>query len=59
MYNRVFNRLKNYYVFVYNYSLIAFSTQYILILSFAKLLAAKFKLKTIRDTYIKNLERVG
>lgn len=52
-YNRVFNGLKNYFRFVDNYSSMAFSIQYILISSCAKLLAAKLKLKTTRAVYKK------
>lgn len=53
MYNRVFRGIMNYYRFVDNYRIIAFSIQYILMRSCAKLLAAKFKLKTSRKVYNK------
>jgi len=53
IYNSVFSGLKNYFSFSDNYSNLAFTTQYILISSCAKLLAAKLKLKTIRAVYKK------
>lgn len=52
-YNSVFNGLKNYFRFIDNYSSMAFTIQYILITSCAKLLAAKLKLKTTRAVYKK------
>jgi len=53
IYNRVFLGFKNYFTFRDNFRSIAFSVQYILIRSCAKLLAAKLKLDTTKAVYKK------
>ncbi len=58
IYNKAFQRLKNYFLFVDNFKPITLKVQYILIKSCAKLLAAKLKLKTaaaVFKTYGGNL----
>lgn len=53
IYNSVLNGIKNYFSFVDNFRNMAHQVQYILISSCAKLLAAKFKLKTTKAVYKK------
>lgn len=53
MYNRVFRGITNYFSFADNYRTLAHRSQYILMHSCAKLLAAKLKLKTTKAVYSK------